>query len=1079
MAGCLSRGGLFTLFVLSGCLQSASVDCPNGGVCPEGLRCGTARGILVCVPSACGNGRHDPGEACDDGNNVSGDGCPADCTPPCGDGILDPGEACDDGNSVSGDGCSNDCRSKEVCGNGILDPGEACDDGNTVSGDGCSNDCRTKEGEVCGNGAVTAGEDCDDGNLVDGDGCDASCHFSACLTEVPVVPGAGSSFPIAGQITKLIADPMNCFVYALDAGSPSHVIVISTASKRELTRITLLEDATDLAISPSGAYLVVSHVTTAISIIDTATWRATTRVPTFADPNAIAVTDNGIAFYAEPEMTIHHIDLRDSSGDGPGVTLLFYADVALSRDGHSLYVGEAGTSGSHFAKYDVSGGNMVLVDESHYNDGGGGFYFPPRYVYVSPGGQHVYYANYQFDTGALDSIRGSTGELIYAEDVHGTFAIGADHVFDAKLVRSVAMLPHAAAAAVLTADDQELWYYSVHTGRIYYLSPQDLIGGVALGVREVVSRLVAEPPGAHCSAGGTAVQSGLDQNRNGRLDDAEVTHTDYVCREALLTRIAAEPAGPNCIAGGVAFFAGTDRDGDGVLDDAEIEATEFVCGDVVTRDVVIHSDVEAAALAPIRVITGGVTVQLTAMQSLSLPQLEHIGGSLRVLDNAHLTRLALPALQAVDGDVTLTADALTTVDCPQLQRAGGLDLELVLLQHLSGFPALGEVDGDVRISDMPALVSAELPQASGAGDLSISANPALVHVAWDLTDHLGRVDIHNNPKLETIDLSMNTFFGGPARVGPVVVTANPVLGHLGLRAKHVASFAIGAEPVLTDIQLPVGNFDRDVTIVDVEFPFNLIMNGDDGAMEIVGNLMVSGPVATFDPGDCCLTVDGRFVLDSTRLQALTLFHSSIRVGQGLRVSNNTRLTDLSAFEVSPVADLEVTGNAVLFSFNPTLALFNEIGAVVITDNPLLTSAPALAQVSRVHGAANVERNPLLAGLFGPKLVQVEGPVRVVDNASLADLQLPELEGVGSSLEISSNAALQTLALPALPEVTGALTVDGNPQLHHIDLTSLADSGDFQVDNNPQLPTCEILAVFGHTTGLQEQSGNDDAASCSP
>lgn len=55
---------------------------------------------------------------------------------------------------------------------------------------------------------------------------------------------------------------------------------------------------------------------------------------------------------------------------------------------------------------------------------------------------------------------------------------------------------------------------------------------------------------------------------------------------------------------------------------------------------------------------------------------------------------------------------------------------------------------------------------------------------------------------------MNTCSGGPAQVGPVDVTANPVLGHLGLRAQHVASFAIGAEPVLTDIQLLVRKLRR-------------------------------------------------------------------------------------------------------------------------------------------------------------------------------------------------------------------------------------------------------------------------------
>ncbi|MCA9298446.1 MAG: DUF4215 domain-containing protein, partial [Phycisphaerales bacterium] len=39
-------------------------------------------------------------------------GCRPDCTKPrCGDGILDAGEACDDGNDVGGDGCAADCLS--------------------------------------------------------------------------------------------------------------------------------------------------------------------------------------------------------------------------------------------------------------------------------------------------------------------------------------------------------------------------------------------------------------------------------------------------------------------------------------------------------------------------------------------------------------------------------------------------------------------------------------------------------------------------------------------------------------------------------------------------------------------------------------------------------------------------------------------------------------------------------------------------------------------------------------------------------------------------------------------------------
>ena len=92
----------------------------------------------------------------------------------CGDGVLDSGEECDDSNNVSGDGCSADCEDEALCGDGEPDPGEECDDGNTDDGDGCSAECTFES--PCGDGDVDEGEECDDGNNDDGDGCSADCQ---------------------------------------------------------------------------------------------------------------------------------------------------------------------------------------------------------------------------------------------------------------------------------------------------------------------------------------------------------------------------------------------------------------------------------------------------------------------------------------------------------------------------------------------------------------------------------------------------------------------------------------------------------------------------------------------------------------------------------------------------------------------------------------------------------------------------------------------------------------------------------------------------------------------------------------
>ncbi len=170
----------------------------------------------------CGDGVSDAGEACDDGNNTSCDGCDRDCTlSTCGNGAVcgPDGEECDDGNNVSGDGCSATCIS-ERCMNGKVNPGydEDCDDGSesftcdtdctwAICGDGYNNAVR---GEVCDTGigapldtvtcdsdctapacpdghfnpfnvaapALPSGEECDDGG--NSPGCDANCTLASC-----------------------------------------------------------------------------------------------------------------------------------------------------------------------------------------------------------------------------------------------------------------------------------------------------------------------------------------------------------------------------------------------------------------------------------------------------------------------------------------------------------------------------------------------------------------------------------------------------------------------------------------------------------------------------------------------------------------------------------------------------------------------------------------------------------------------------------------------------------------------------------------------------------------------------------
>ncbi len=110
----------------------------------------------------------------------------------CGDAVVDPGEQCDDGNSVDGDGCDSNCTTTG-CGNAIVTAGEQCDDGNLQAGDCCDASCQF---EIAGTG-------CDDGEYCTlTDTCDGtgSCQGLAQPSVSCIVPLA------AGKSVLLLKD---------------------------------------------------------------------------------------------------------------------------------------------------------------------------------------------------------------------------------------------------------------------------------------------------------------------------------------------------------------------------------------------------------------------------------------------------------------------------------------------------------------------------------------------------------------------------------------------------------------------------------------------------------------------------------------------------------------------------------------------------------------------------------------------------------------------------------------------------------------------------------------------------------
>jgi MYXO-CTERM domain-containing protein len=196
--------------------QAACLDCDAGW--------DSAEGASLCT-EICGDGMVVGDEACDDGNELSEDGCLADCSDSepgwvcpsqggscesvCGDGLVVDEELCDDGNEISEDGCSADCSSSELgwdcppeggrceplCGDGMVVGDELCDDGNADNTDDCLDICVFA---YCGDGYTRAGvEDCDDGNTDQSDGCLSTCKSDEDVS----INGGGCNCDMAGDST--------------------------------------------------------------------------------------------------------------------------------------------------------------------------------------------------------------------------------------------------------------------------------------------------------------------------------------------------------------------------------------------------------------------------------------------------------------------------------------------------------------------------------------------------------------------------------------------------------------------------------------------------------------------------------------------------------------------------------------------------------------------------------------------------------------------------------------------------------------------------------------------------------------
>lgn len=477
-------------------------------------------------------------------------------------------------------------------------------------------------------------------------------------------------------------------------------------------------------------------------------------------------------------------------------------------------------------------------------------------------------------------------------------------------------------------------------------------------------RALTSPPFV-CQYNSSIVEAGLDVDRDGVFDDAELRAATRICVDTSLARAQPRPesAGRHCPAGGTAVDTGRDSNEDGVLTGVEILGTLYVCQATSAYDG--HYEVRGPA-------------DLVALGAIS-----RIRGGLRIY-NTELTEVVLPGLLSVEGPLSIDFN-------PILQRV-----------ELRGLRFVGE---SLSLSSNERL------------DTLVVGVPGLVpeHPVWVAHD----VSIYNNPRLTTL--------AGLAAVSPrysFAVVDNDLLttpGELPLVRELLGGVAIRENSLLRELPLTHlssvgGNLDVSENPSLESLQSLQYLRSIGGDLILMNNDALPGFFGLGSLGSIggLLNVVGNDTLQSAGLPSLG------RVG-GMLFHTNAALETVEA-----MYSLRVVENGVGFSFNPKLVSVKDfpvllsVGELGLYDNPLLTDVSAFSLVPHLI-RLNVTRSNALTSLSALGRLREVDFLTLQQNAELTGPGLGVLAKVGVSFTVTDNPKLPQCRATALADAvyTGA------------------------------------------------------------
>jgi hypothetical protein len=405
----------------------------------------------------------------------------------------------------------------------------------------------------------------------------------------------------------------------------------------------------------------------------------------------------------------------------------------------------------------------------------------------------------------------------------------------------------------------------------------------------------------------------------------------------------------------------------GVMGPASLDCLCDVGGDLLVAGAG-QSEVELPQLQ--RVGAGVQLDDVRTLTRLSLPALTLVEtGSVMILSNERLESLELPELASVGGTLRLRDNpALRTLVLPALREVGD---KLVVVDHAAlvefELPALETIGGEVLFEDNDAILDVDgLGALSWVGDsFTIRGNASLRTLEGfvSLTEVVGDFFVRNNTGLLTIDgFDALEIVGGSVRIRD-----NASLSSLrGLeRLQEVASLSVTGNPKMQ------------------------LLDGLDLLRVVEGHLGVT---------------------DNAGLLELAAFDLLEEVGGDLDLSGNARITVIGGFSrlESAGARLDLSHNPMLVSVYGLGRLQELGGSLLLVNLPQLHDVQGLAAIGAVGGHVELRGTALAEPLGLNALIDIGADLVVRDNPLLVSLHpWTELQTVGRDLKIVGNRRLPT------------------------------------------------------------------------